>query len=42
MLLMLTEKLIKLGCKIGQLNTDGILYLVERSKLDKVMRVCKE
>ncbi len=42
MLLMLTEKLIALGCKIGQLNTDGILYLVERSKFDDVMRVCKE
>ena len=39
---MLTEKLIALGCKIGQLNTDGILYLVERSKFDDVMRVCKE
>ena len=42
MLLMLTEKLIKVGCKIGQLNTDGVLYIVPRNKLDEVMTVCKE
>lgn len=42
MLLMLTEKLIGLGCKIGQLNTDGILYLAERSKFNEVMNACKE
>ena len=42
MLLMLTEKLIKVGCKIGQLNTDGILYIAPRNKLDEVMTVCKE
>ena len=42
MLLMLTEKLIKVGCKIGQLNTDGILYIAPRNKLDEVMAVCKE
>ena len=42
MLLMLTEKLIKVGCKIGQLNTDGVLYIAPRNKLDEVMAVCKE
>ncbi|MDD7757400.1 MAG: hypothetical protein PUJ51_23415 [Clostridiales bacterium] len=42
MLLMLTEKLIKVGCKIGQLNTDGILYIAPRNKLNEVMAVCKE
>ena len=42
MLLMLTEKLIKVGCKIGQLNTDGVLYIAPRNKLDEVMTVCKE
>lgn len=42
MLLMLTEKLIKLGCKIGQLNTDGILYLANRQHLTDVMEACKE
>ena len=42
MLLMLTERLLKCGCKIGQLNTDGILYLADRQKLDQVMSICKE
>ena len=42
MLLMLTERLISLGCKIGQLNTDGILYLSPKDKLDDVMNTCKE
>lgn len=42
MLLMLTEKLIKLGCKIGQLNTDGVLYLVDKQHLTDVMDACKE
>jgi hypothetical protein len=39
---MLTEKLITLGCKIGQLNTDGIMYLAPRNKFDEVMKACKE
>lgn len=42
MLLMLTEKLIKVGCKIGQLNTDGVLYIAPRNKLDEVMTICKD
>lgn len=42
MLLMLTEKLMSAGCRIGQLNTDGVLYLVPRKKLDEVMQICKE
>lgn len=42
MLLMLTEKLIKLGCKIGQLNTDGIMYLAPRNMFEDVMEACKE
>jgi hypothetical protein len=39
---MLTERLLSVGCKIGQLNTDGILYLAPRNRLDEVMQVCKE
>lgn len=31
LLLMLTEKLIKVGAKMKQLNTDGILYLIPKS-----------
>lgn len=42
MLLMLTEKLMNIGCRIGQLNTDGILYLAPKNKLDTVMQTCKE
>ena len=42
MLLMLTERLIMLGCRIGQLNTDGALYLAPRDKFDDVMQTCKE
>ena len=42
MLLMLTERLLKCDCKIGQLNTDGILYLAKRNKFDEVMEVCKD
>lgn len=42
MLLMLVEKLLKVGCKIGQANTDGVLYLAERQRLTEVMNVCKE
>lgn len=42
MLLMLTERLLKLGCKIGQLNTDGILYMAPKDKINDVMQACKE
>lgn len=42
MLLMLTERLIMLGCRIGQLNTDGALYLAPKNKFDDVMQTCKE
>ncbi len=42
MLLMLTEKLINLGCRIGQLNTDGIMYMAPRDKFDEIMQACKE
>lgn len=42
MLLMLTERLLKCGCKIGQLNTDGILYLADAQRVNEVMEVCKE
>ena len=42
MLLMLTEQLLSLGCRIGQLNTDGILYLVPNDKLDAVFDICKD
>lgn len=42
MLLMLTERLLKLGCRIGQLNTDGVLYLAPKLALNDVLASCKE
>ena len=42
MLLMLTERLLECGCQIGQLNTDGILYLADTQRVNEVMEVCKE
>jgi hypothetical protein len=42
MLLMLTERLLECGCRIGQLNTDGILYLADTQRVNEVMEICKE
>ena len=42
MLLMLTERLIALNCRIGQLNTDGIMYLADTQRLTEVFETCKE
>lgn len=39
-LLMFTERLLELGAKIKQLNTDGILYIIKKNKremLDKII-----
>ena len=44
-LLMLAERLIAIGAKIIQLNTDGVLYLIDKSKrplLDKVLKGWEE
>lgn len=42
LLLMLTEKLIAIGAKPIQLNTDGIFCRIPKSKYDKAMQICKE
>lgn len=42
LLLMLTEQLMLAGCKIIQVNTDGILYQARTNELDKVMEVCSK
>ena len=42
LLLMLTEKIIKAGGKIKQLNTDGVLYLFPKNKLDLLNSILKE
>lgn len=42
MLLMLAEKLIAIGCKILQANTDGLFVLRKKCDEDKFKQVCKE
>lgn len=42
LLLMLAEKLISVGCKIIQSNTDGIFYVGKKNRKDDIERVCKE
>lgn len=41
-LLMLAERLIEIGCKILQANTDGLFVLRKLSDEDKFQKVCKE
>lgn len=41
LLLMLAEKLHQLGCRLIQVNTDGIFYLGKIKNKDKVHSVCK-
>ena len=42
LLLMLTEKLIAIGAKPIQLNTDGIFCRIPKNKYDEAIKVCKE
>lgn len=42
LLLMLAERLISIGCRLIQLNTDGILYTVQKDKYDKLQAILKE
>lgn len=42
LLLMLAERLLNLGCKLYQINTDGILYKIKKDKYDKLQQVLKE
>ena len=42
LLLMLSEKLMQIGAKIKQLNTDGVLYLIKKDKLEEVNKVIKD
>lgn len=42
LLLMLAEKLVELGCRIVQANTDGLFVLLKKSIYDKVNNVCRE
>ena len=42
LLLMLTERLIAIGAKPIQLNTDGIFCRIPKNKYDEATKVCKE
>ena len=42
LLLMLTERLIAIGAKPIQLNTDGIFCRIPKDKYDEAMQICKE
>ena len=42
LLLMLAEKLISIGCKIIQANTDGLFVLRKRDNEEEFKKVCKE
>lgn len=42
LLLMLAEKLVELGCRIVQANTDGLFVLLKKSIYGKVNNVCRE
>ena len=42
LLLMLCERLLKLGARLIQVNTDGVLYLIEKQKLTELEQQLKE
>ncbi len=42
LLLMLAEKLVEIGCKIIQANTDGLFLICKKNKYKEYQKVCKE
>lgn len=42
LLLMLAEKLVELGCRIVQANTDGLFVLLKKNAYDQVNNICRE
>lgn len=42
LLLMLSERLLSLGCKLHQINTDGILYACKKDKYEELQTVLSE
>ncbi len=42
LLLMLAEKLVNLGCRLIQINTDGIFYVGKIENRDQINAACKE
>ena len=41
-LLKFCEKLLSIGCKLKQINTDGALYICKKDKLDQLKQIIKE
>ena len=39
---MLAEKLVEIGCKIIQANTDGLFLICKKNKYEEYQKVCKE
>lgn len=42
LLLMLAERLLNVGCSLKQINTDGILFSVPKSKIDIYKQICRD
>ena len=42
LLLMLAEKLVEIGCKIIQANTDGLFLICKKDKYEQYQKACKE
>ena len=41
-LLMLVDRLLELGCKIVQVNTDGVMYVAKKANRDRIQEAIKE
>lgn len=41
-LLMLVDRLLELGCKIVQVNTDGVMYIAKKANRDRIQEAIKE
>ena len=42
LLLMLAEKLVELGCRIVQANTDGLFVIVKKAKYESFKNICSD
>ena len=42
LLLKLSEQLLSIGCKLHQINTDGVLYTCKKTKYDELQRILKD
>lgn len=42
LLLKLSEQLLSIGCKLHQINTDGVLYTCKKAKYDELQRILKD